>query len=151
MLIQYQFGIIQTFPIPQTSFLLGTFFAASYSKAALVNNLNICIYRLKLNCFARVFTLSFLRRHFTLWQVYTKVRSWQKALHQFSNFFVGAFFFLFTFVTKKSGRLKLTKICFEAQLNVPISQLDIKFLNFTGTEIKNLNSWKHQHCGQNDI
>ena len=38
MLIQDQFGIIQnlqTFPIPQTSFLVGTFFAASYSKTAL--------------------------------------------------------------------------------------------------------------------
>ena len=33
------------------------------------------IYSLKVNCFARFFTLSFLRRHFTLWQVYTKVRS----------------------------------------------------------------------------
>lgn len=65
-----------------------------------VNRLNICFYYLsrvlKLNCFARFFTLSFLRRHFTLWQVYTKVRSWQKALHQFSNFFVCLFFFLFT-------------------------------------------------------
>ena len=38
MLIYVQFGVIQnyqTFPIPQTSFLTGTFFANSYSKAAL--------------------------------------------------------------------------------------------------------------------
>ena len=36
-LIQDQFGIIQslqTFPIPQTSFVVGTFFDASYSKTA---------------------------------------------------------------------------------------------------------------------
>ena len=40
MLIKDQFGIIQnlqTSPIPQTSFLVGTFFAASYSKMALAN------------------------------------------------------------------------------------------------------------------
>ena len=39
MLISDQFGIIQSlqmFPIPQTSFLVGTFFAAFYSKTALV-------------------------------------------------------------------------------------------------------------------
>ena len=38
MLIQDQFGIIQNLqsPIPQTSFLVGTFFAVSYSKTALV-------------------------------------------------------------------------------------------------------------------
>ena len=38
MLIKEQFGIIQklqTSPIPQTSFLVGTFFAASYSKRVL--------------------------------------------------------------------------------------------------------------------
>ena len=38
MLIQEQFGIIQnlqTFPIPQTSFLVWTFFVASYSKTVL--------------------------------------------------------------------------------------------------------------------
>ena len=38
MLIQDQFGIIQnlqTSPISQTSFLVGTFFAVSYSKLAL--------------------------------------------------------------------------------------------------------------------
>ena len=41
MLIQDQFGIIhnlQTSPISQTSFLVGTFFAGSYSKTALVVN-----------------------------------------------------------------------------------------------------------------
>ena len=39
MLIYNQFGIIQnlqTSPIPQTIFLVGTFYAASYSKTALV-------------------------------------------------------------------------------------------------------------------
>ena len=41
MLIYDQFGFIQnlqtqTFPIPQTSFLVGPFFATSYSKMALV-------------------------------------------------------------------------------------------------------------------
>ena len=38
MLIQDQFGIIQNLkmsPIPETSFLVGTFFAVSYSKPAL--------------------------------------------------------------------------------------------------------------------
>ena len=38
MLIQEQFGIIQNLqmsPIPQTSFLVGTFYATSYSKTAL--------------------------------------------------------------------------------------------------------------------
>ena len=38
MLIYDQFGIIQNlqmFPNPQNSFLVGTFFAASYSKMAL--------------------------------------------------------------------------------------------------------------------
>ena len=38
MLIYGQFGIIQNLqmsPIPQTSFLVGTFFAVSYSKPAL--------------------------------------------------------------------------------------------------------------------
>ena len=38
MLILDQFGIIQNLqmsPIPQTSFLVGTFFVASYSKTAL--------------------------------------------------------------------------------------------------------------------
>ena len=37
-----QFGIIQnlqTFPIPQTSFLVETFFAASYSKTALASGM----------------------------------------------------------------------------------------------------------------
>ena len=40
MLIKDQFGIIQnlqTSPIPQSSFLVGTFFAVSYSKTALVD------------------------------------------------------------------------------------------------------------------
>ena len=39
LVIKDQFGIIQGLhmsPIPQTSFLVGTFFAASYSKTALV-------------------------------------------------------------------------------------------------------------------
>ena len=38
MLIKDQFGInenLQTSPIPQTSFLVGTFFTTSYSKTAL--------------------------------------------------------------------------------------------------------------------
>ena len=35
MLIKDQFGIIQMSPIPQTIFLVGTFFAVSYSKPAL--------------------------------------------------------------------------------------------------------------------
>ena len=46
MLIQDQFGIIQnlpTSPIPQTSFLVRTFFAASYSKTALVNICSVYI------------------------------------------------------------------------------------------------------------
>ena len=41
MLIQDQFGIIQnlqTSPIPQTSVLVGTFFAVSYSKTALMES-----------------------------------------------------------------------------------------------------------------
>ena len=40
MLIQDHFGIIQnlqTSPIPQTSFLAGTFFDVSYSKTALID------------------------------------------------------------------------------------------------------------------
>ena len=36
LIIKEQFGI-QTSPIPQTSFLFGTFFAASYNKTALSN------------------------------------------------------------------------------------------------------------------
>ena len=42
MLIQGQFGIIQnllTSPIPHTSFLVGTFFATSYSNTALKQGL----------------------------------------------------------------------------------------------------------------
>ena len=38
LIIKSQFGIIQNLqmsPIPQTSFLVGTFFATSYSKTAL--------------------------------------------------------------------------------------------------------------------
>ena len=41
MLIKDQFGItqnLQTSPIPQTNFLVGTFFDASYSKTALDSN-----------------------------------------------------------------------------------------------------------------
>ena len=37
MLIKDQFGIIQMSPIPQTNFLVGTFFGISYSKPALVS------------------------------------------------------------------------------------------------------------------
>ena len=43
MLVYDQFGIIQNlqmFPIAQTSFLVGTFFATSYSKTALDWNIN---------------------------------------------------------------------------------------------------------------
>ena len=61
------------------------------------------IYSLKVNCFARFFTLSFLRQHFTLWQVYTKVRSWQKVLHQFSNLFLEHFSFFLPSSQKKVG------------------------------------------------
>ena len=49
MLIQDQFGIIQnlqTTPIPQTSFLVRTFFAASYSKTAIRLDLGQVRYRL---------------------------------------------------------------------------------------------------------
>ena len=35
-MLKDQFGIIQMSPIPQTIFLVGTFFAISYSKTALV-------------------------------------------------------------------------------------------------------------------
>ena len=75
-----------------------------------------------------------------------------KSASSIFQLFCWSIFLSFYLRDKKSGRLKLTKICFEAQLNVPISQLNIKFLNLTGTKIKKLNSWKHQHhCGQNDI
>ena len=53
MLIQDQFGIIQniqTSPIPQTSFLVGTFFVASYSNIAVNTNSNLnCLVRLQMN------------------------------------------------------------------------------------------------------
>ena len=43
LIIKDQFGIIQNLhmsPIPQTSFLVGTFFAASYSKTALTQKID---------------------------------------------------------------------------------------------------------------
>ena len=47
MLIQNHFGIIQnlqTSPIPQTTSLVGTFFAASYNKMALGSQMVLALY-----------------------------------------------------------------------------------------------------------
>ena len=51
LIIKDQFGIIQHLqmsPIPQTSFLVGTFFAVSYSKTALERALELATIRYEL-------------------------------------------------------------------------------------------------------
>ena len=53
VIIKDQFGNIQnlqTSPIPQTNFLVGTFFAASYSKTALANFAKAKFFHINNNC-----------------------------------------------------------------------------------------------------
>ena len=138
-------------PYSPDQFLAWDFFCRFLQQGSSSEQLKYLHLSFETKLFCQSFHFEFFAPTFHAMASLYKSQELTKSASSIFQLFCWSIFLSFYLRDKKSGRLKLTKICFEAQLNVPISQLDIKFLNFTGTEIKNLNSWKHQHCGQNDI